>query len=125
LVAALESRNGTQRDLALQKLLWRADKKAAAPLAKLATTSKRAEARLYALCALDGLSELKADLVISALADAHPGVRRHAVRLAERFLPSPAVRRALASLVDDADAQVRLQVAYTLGEPNASDGLTR
>src|SRR5262249_37216646 len=46
----------------------------------------------------------------------HPGLRRHAVRLAEQFLAEdPDLGAAIARLTDDADSQVRLQVAYSLG----------
>jgi putative membrane-bound dehydrogenase-like protein len=117
LVAALDSPNGWQRDMAGQLLLWRADKSAVQSLLELAAKSDRAEARLHALCVLDGLGQLPAAAVLQALADKHPGVRRHAVRLSEKVLgSSPEVGPALLKLLDDSDAQVQLQVAYTLGE---------
>jgi putative membrane-bound dehydrogenase-like protein len=117
LVAALDSPNGWQRDLAGQMLLWRADKDAAGPLEALARTSARPEARLHALCVLDGLSALSLAAVGKALSDPHPGVRRHAVRLAEKHLAaSPDLGAELLKKVEDSDAQVRLQLACTLGE---------
>jgi putative membrane-bound dehydrogenase-like protein len=117
LVAALDSPNGWQRDLATQMLLWREDRAAARPLDELARTSPRPEARLHALVALDGLGMLRPGLVRRALADPHPGVRRHAVRLAEKSLAgSPELADAFLDCVGDADAQVRLQLAFSLGE---------
>jgi putative membrane-bound dehydrogenase-like protein len=117
LVAALDSPNGWQRDLAGQLLLWRADPAAAGPLEELAEKGSRPAARLHALCALDGLGALKPSVVRRALADRHPGVRRHAVRLAEPFLAGAQdVGAALARLVEDPDPQVRLQLACSLGE---------
>src|SRR5581483_6545313 len=89
LVAALDSPNGWQRDLAMEMLLWRDAKDAGPALAKL-TTNPRPETRLHALCTLDGLGQLDAAAVRRAVADPHPGVRRHAIRLAERFLSSDA-----------------------------------
>ncbi len=116
LVAALDSPNGWQRDLATQMLLWRDAKDAAPALAKLAATSARPEARLHALCALDGLGALTSEQVRNALADAHPGVRRHGARLAERFLAADdSLGLKLATLINDPDAQVRLQTACSLG----------
>jgi putative membrane-bound dehydrogenase-like protein len=116
LVAALDSPNGAVRDLAGQMLRWRNDRSAAPGLEKLARGG-RAEARLHALCVLDALGKLTPGLVRAALGDRHPGVRRHGVRLAEKFLGSePGLGKRLAKLVDDPDAQVRLQVAYSLGE---------
>jgi putative membrane-bound dehydrogenase-like protein len=117
LVAALDSPNGWQRDLATQMLLWSGDKAAAPLLEQLAAQSKRPEARLHALCALDGLKALSPEVVRAALTDEHPGVRRHAVRLAEKHLNTDReLGAAIAELGRDRDAQVRLQVAYTLGE---------
>lgn len=112
LVAAMDTPNGTVRDLAGQMLLWREDASAVPALARLAT-GPRPEARLHALCVLDGLGKLTPELVRQALTDCIPGVRRHAVRLAEKHLAE--VGPSLLPVVDDADAQVRLQLAFTLG----------
>jgi len=116
LVAALDSPNGWQRDLAGQMLQWKQDRAAVPALEKLATNSPRAPARLHALCVLDGLDRLRSELVRKALSDTHPGVRRHAVRLAEKHLADTALASVIPGLVKDADAQVRLQLAFTLGE---------
>jgi putative membrane-bound dehydrogenase-like protein len=123
LVAALDSPSGWQRDMAQQLLLWRADKSAAKPLEELAAKSPRPLARLHALCTLDGLGVLRPEVVRRGLADEHPGVRRHAVRLTELFLndtglqrAGPALGEALLRLSDDPDPQVQMQLAYTLGQ---------
>jgi putative membrane-bound dehydrogenase-like protein len=116
LVAALDTANGTLRDLATQMLLWRDDKSAAQPLEKMATEALAPEGRLHALCALDALSRLTPELAQQALGDRHPGVRRHAARLAEKWLAArPELAAALMKLADDHDVQVRLQVAYSAG----------
>lgn len=117
LVAALDTPNGWQRDMATQMLLWRGDKTASKPLEEMALANSRAEARLHALSALDGLGELKPEVVLRALGDTHAGIRRHAVRLSEKFVAASAdIGPALLKLVDDPDAQVRLQLALSLGE---------
>jgi putative membrane-bound dehydrogenase-like protein len=117
LVAALDSSNGWQRDLAGQMLIWNRDAEAARPLESLFQDSTRAEARLHALCVLDSLGELRPEILVKALADTHTGLRRHAVRLAEKRLGQSTIwGTALAGMIDDADPQVQLQVAYSLGE---------
>ncbi len=119
LVAALDSPSGWQRDMAQQMLLWRADESATALLEKLAVESPRPQARLHALCTLDGMGALREEVAARALQDVHPGVRRHAVRVSERLLDDhPELGEAVAKRIDDDDAQVRLQVAYSLGEWN-------
>jgi putative membrane-bound dehydrogenase-like protein len=117
LVAALDSANGWQRDMASQLLLWRGDRSTIKPLQRMAADSPRAEARLHALCVLDGLGGLTPAAVRRALADKDPGVRRHAVRLSGPLVnASPDLGVALGKLTADAVAQVRLQLAYALGE---------
>lgn len=117
LVAALDNPNGTQRDLASQMLLWKADKSAVPALEKLAAESARPEARLHAMCVLDVLAGVPTGLVKRALCDAHPGVRRHAVRIAEKSMSAdPEIGPTVAKLITDPDAQVRLQAACSLGE---------
>jgi putative membrane-bound dehydrogenase-like protein len=116
LVAALDSPNGPQRDLAQQRLVNLQDRTAAAPLAKLARESQRPQTRLQALCTLDGLGALAAEDLERALADVHQGVRRHAIRLAERFTDRADIAAKLAKMTGDADPQVCLQLAYSLGE---------
>jgi putative heme-binding domain-containing protein len=125
LVAALDSPNGPQRDLAQQMLIWRGDKSSIDPLRKLATEATRPQTRLEALCTLDGLGALTEGDVRRALGDQHPGVRRQAIRLAEsRLAGAPALVPAVLKLVDDVDPQVQMQLAYTLGScPGAAGAL--
>jgi len=119
-VAALNSSNGWQRDKAQQILLWRGDQAAVVPLRELAERSANPLARLHALCTLDGLGALVPTDVARALADAHPGIRENALRLAEtRFTPE--VLAAAVRLVDDQDAKVRLQLAFSLGATPAAE----
>ncbi|HZV07176.1 MAG TPA: PVC-type heme-binding CxxCH protein [Gemmataceae bacterium] len=116
LVAALDSPNGWQRDTAQQMLLWRKDGAAVPFLEKMTSDCQRPLGRLHALCTLDGLNALTPALLRHALADAHPGVRRHAVRLCEGWLAkAPEVGEALLKRVHDDDPHVRMQLAYTLG----------
>ncbi len=124
LVRALKSGNGWVRDCA-QRLLVERGASVAGHLTELLRAGSRPTARLHALCTLDGLGELREEDVGAALADPHPGVRRHAVRLAEPF--ASALLDALAPLARDPDARVRLQLACSLGacrDPRAGGLLT-
>ena len=130
LVAAIDSPNGPQRDLAHQILVEQGDHAAAPLLDKLAASAVAAESRLQALCALDGLGTRWAkQALLRAIKDQNAGVRRHAVRLSEsRLNGSQDIANPALALANDEDPQVLLQVAYTLGEwndPRAADALAK
>lgn len=117
LVAALDSPNGWQRDTVQQLLVALADPAAVPWLEKMASDSPRPQARVQALCTLDGLQALTAAQVTRALADPHPGIRRHAIRLAESLLNRDSdLAEAVLALVPDPNPHVKLQLACTLGE---------
>jgi putative heme-binding domain-containing protein len=121
LVKTLASPNGTQRDMAHRALLWRADRDKAVPLlVEMVRGGKSALGRLHALCVLDGLGAVSPAHVTAAMKDAHPGVRRHAVRISERFAKDNADKSVVAALValaeSDRAPQVVMQLAYSLGE---------
>lgn len=130
LVAGLASSNGWRRDTIQQQLIWRHSASPGSPAAvavvealrRLAAESPVAVARLHALGALDALDGLTPELLAARLQDAHPGVRRHAARLAEpRLDASPELARRLVRLADDPDPLVRLQVACSLGAWSAPE----
>lgn len=117
LAAAMDSPNGTQRDMVQQLLTWRSDGAAANTLSRVAAKSETPAARLQALCTLDLLGKLSDEQIKTALSDPHAGVRRQAVRLAEsRLKKSPELFAAVAKLADDPDPMVALQLACSLGE---------
>lgn len=117
LAAAMDSPNGTQRDMVQQLITWRGDGAAADTLSRIAAESATPAARLQAQCTLDLLGKLSDDHIKAALSDAHAGVRRQAVRLAEsRLKKSPELLAALAKLADEPDPQVAMQLACSMGE---------
>jgi len=117
LAAAIDSPNGPQRDSAQQMLIERRGVKAIPVLKQIVRDSPRPAARMQALCTLEGLASLDAEILVAALSDADPAVRRHAIRLSEPFLSnSPDVNAAVLRLSEDDDPQVALQLAYSLGE---------
>jgi len=118
LVAALDHSNGCRRDLVQQLLIEQADPAGIPLLRRQAKSSNNPACRLQSLCALDGLKGgLSPDVITAALSDPHPAVRRHAIRLSESNKDIDTSRIAqLSKLVGDPDIQVRLQLAYSLGE---------
>src|SRR5262249_21972617 len=125
LVAALDSPNGWQRDMAMHLIVRRnalappEERRAvAAALEEMVWWNRRPEARLHALCtfACQGI-RVPSSLIRKALGDDHAMVRRHAVRLSALALADgswPEAEEHLARLASDRDGQVRLQLAVTL-----------
>jgi putative membrane-bound dehydrogenase-like protein len=117
LVATLGHRNGWHRDTAARLLWQRQDRTAIKLLEKLAETATLPKGRMHALYALQGHKALTPAIILRALADPHPRVREHAIILAETVAPASApVRAKLYELTDEADARVRYQLAFSLGE---------
>ncbi len=114
LVARLESGNGTVRDLAHQMLLWLGGKEPVTALVEMALSGKSPLARVHALCVLDGLGELETDTLFAVLAENHPGVVRHAVRLARGRVPAGELAGLPERMRDD--AFVAIELAALLGE---------
>ena len=108
LVKLLEETNGWHRFTAHRLLIERRDPAAVPLLEALVTNSKSTEARVHALNLLEDDSKA----IGAALKDSHPGVREHAIRLAENV---PALRDAVLALKDDPALRVRYQLAWSLG----------
>jgi putative membrane-bound dehydrogenase-like protein len=124
LVKLLSHPNGWHRDTAARLLYERQDKTAVPMLEKLLQGNRDGSreaslGRLHAIYVLDGLGALTVEHVLTALSDASEHVRRHAVRLSERFLiakeATAVLTDKLAALVDDPSLDVRYQLAFTLG----------
>lgn len=111
LVSLLDSPNGWQRDTIHRLLLDRKDKSASIDLRRLVGTAKNPKVRLQALCILEGLKGLDGKVLKQALADSHPGVREHAVRVCENEHAD-----LIASRIKDESIRVRRQVGFSLGE---------
>jgi putative membrane-bound dehydrogenase-like protein len=123
----LNNPNGWQRDTAMQMLEWTPEPTPAATLEWLAKNRQMPETRLGALACLTAIDQLPPAVIEQSTSNPSPGVRRWAIRFAERLLQSDAkIGPAIAAHADDEDAQVRLQVAYSLGEwddPKAAEAL--
>lgn len=129
LVRLLEHPNGWHRDTAHRLLFERQDKSAVPLLQALLRKSSMPQARLCALWSLEGLQAIESADLQAALADTHPALREHAVRLSEpRLKDDPAILAKVIALADDEKPRVRMQVAYSLGEtkdPRAVDAIAR
>jgi mono/diheme cytochrome c family protein/glucose/arabinose dehydrogenase/HEAT repeat protein len=117
LVDLLSHPNGWWRDAAQRILIERGDRGAVAAIAQLATGSKDARIRAHALWTLEGLDALQPDIVGKALDDPSRDVRISAIRLSEKWLAeanSP-LQTAILKRIEDADWNVRQQLAASLG----------
>lgn len=118
LVAMLESPNGTVRDLAHQMLLWRKAEGAVPALEALAVGPGAPLAIVHALAVLDGLGELDPGTLKAALSTPHPGVVRHAVRLARGRMPVSELAGLSDAMRDDAFVAIELAGLIGDGEPS-------
>jgi putative membrane-bound dehydrogenase-like protein len=129
LVRDLDDPNGPRRDMIQQLLIHSGDRRVVPQLRALVLSDRRPQTRLSALGTLDGLDAVDPALLLQVLDDSHPALRRHAIRLAEPLLNDRRdVQAALAGLITDADPQVRMQLAYTLGawdDPRSGELLAR
>jgi putative membrane-bound dehydrogenase-like protein len=121
LAAALDTPNGTVRDLVHLQLRHRGDaaKPAIEPLTQLAAKSQFPAVRVQALAVLDGLKAIPDSVVLQALTDPDAQVRREAIHLAEtRLNRSPELAAACIKFAHDPQFVVRYQLALSLGEWN-------
>ncbi|MDP1561556.1 MAG: HEAT repeat domain-containing protein, partial [Pirellulaceae bacterium] len=128
LAQRFDTPNGTLRDLIHQMLWWSYDPNhesrewsvAIQNLQRLVADSTHAAVRCQALSLLSEWKRLPDELLTTALQDPQAQVRRTAVRVSEVWLRDPAralsIGPTVAGLASDPDPQVRLQVAYSLGE---------
>lgn len=83
LIKHLEHPNGWWRDMAQQTLILNQDKSIVPELTKLASSSSNELTRIHALWTLEGLGELKVDLVKKFTQDPNPNIKIQGLRAAE------------------------------------------
>jgi mono/diheme cytochrome c family protein/glucose/arabinose dehydrogenase len=132
LVRALSHPNGWVRDTAQRLLVERNPASAPALLKQLATGGREPLGRLHALWALNGLGQIEPATALKVLeTEKHPKVLAAAIRVSEPLLKGEAKAQLLPKLTafaDDKRAEVRLQLAFTLGQvgdPQAEAAMTR
>lgn len=124
LVEQLSNPNIWWRLNAQRLLVDRKDKAVTPALEKMAQNTAFPMGRLHALWTLEGLEDLKPELIEQALKDTVSGIRENAIKLAELHLTSaPVLSKALLLLQDDNDAKVRFQLLCTLGSVRSSEAL--
>jgi putative heme-binding domain-containing protein len=106
-----------------QRLLVDRSSKDAVPfLTKMADNQASSMGRLHALWTLEGMGELKPELIEKALKDSAAGIRENAIKLAEIHLSqSPELVKALLPLQSDPNVKVRFQLLLTLGFINTNE----
>lgn len=117
LASALDTNNGTERDLIHRELFQRGDRAAVEPLKRIAANIANPAVRIQALSALEGLKSLPTEMVVAALSDSDANVRGQAFRLSEPFLQSneSPVGEAVLKLSGDPDLRIQYQLALSLG----------
>ncbi len=123
LVRHLDHPNGWWRDNAQKELVASGDQ-TVVPALKAIVAGQRASlakdpshlARIHALWTLDGLEAIEKEVLLRAMQDEHPQVRRAAIWISESFLKKGDLQliEAVSQLKDDADPDVRVQVLLSL-----------
>jgi len=120
LVRFLSGSNSWTRETAQRLLVERADASVVDALEELAKNGRSWTGRLHALWTLDGMEKASWPVLGSALADPDARVRNAAVRCCESLFTGDTRENAIAKLIAlttaEADPQVQLQLALTLGE---------
>jgi len=123
LVSYLGHPNGWWRDNAQKLIITRGDKSVVPALKAIATGQKGVSAsdtnqlaRIHALWTLEGLNAIDKDVLIQALHDHDPQVRKTAVWISEAFLKAHDSQMIdeVAKLKDDASYDVRVQVLLSM-----------
>src|SRR5215210_2042253 len=123
LMAYFDHPNGWLRDNAQKEIVVRGDKSVIPALRKMVTEkddflSKGPGylARIHALWTLEGLEAIDKEVLLTALQDEHPQVRRTAVWISEPYLKADdgIMIEKVGNLKDDEDYDVRVQLLLSL-----------
>src|SRR5688572_19762466 len=138
LVKHLAHPNGWWRSTAQKLILLRADKSVVPDLEKMATNNyswieklfssgksdRSAKSAVHALWTLKGLDALDRNILLKALKDEDPQVRKTAVWLSEDYLKAQdeEIFTALRALKDDVSGDVRIQLVLSLRYNKSNEG---
>ncbi len=115
LVTHLENPNGWWRDKAQQLLVLRKDKSVVPELERMLKSGKTPEARIHAMWTLEGLGEMKADLLRSVFKDANPRIRMAAMWVSESLFKAGdrSFGADYLEMMNDADTDTRIRAMMT------------
>jgi putative membrane-bound dehydrogenase-like protein len=120
LVATLAHANGWHRDTAARLLCERRDPAAIGLLTNMIYNARNPLARLHAMGTLQALGGVSAPVVLKALHDSDPAIRVRALLLCETLISDGLISEGLWNqlrlMTEDYSADVRYQLALTLGQ---------
>ena len=119
LVAYLDHPNGWWRDNAQKQLIILGDKSVVTALKAMVAGQKNRTAlgKLHALWTLEGLDAIDKDLLVLALKDADPQMRRAAIWISERYIKQNDMQwiEHLGKMVNDESFDVKTQLLLSFG----------
>jgi putative membrane-bound dehydrogenase-like protein len=120
LVATLAQANGWHRDTAARLLCEKRDPAATTLLTNMVNNAQNPLTRLHAIGTLEALGSLSEPIVLKGLRDTDPAIRVRALLLCEKLvsdgLISEPLWEQLRLMTEDFSADVRYQLALTLGQ---------
>ena len=124
MVAALEHPNGWVRGTANRLLLETQPQGITNQLASLLKSSPNRYARIQALYVFDHYRQLSPEVLLTAMADADPAVRKNGARLvAERRSPTtPEIEARIRELARDSNERVQIQALMAMGSESPTAG---
>ncbi len=111
LAAALDSPNGTERDIVHRELLHRGSDSANTRLREMVSSSVRPAVRVQALSVLNTLGKVTPEHLSEGFRDTSPSVREHVLRIAG---PRETLPTTLSAATRDPHMRVRYQAALSL-----------
>lgn len=114
-VALLRDSNGWRQYLGQRLLVESAQTDAVPAVRQLLASQEHPTTRLHALWTLDGLHAVTPNDLLPLLSDAHPVLRRDAIRLTASHLDQTDVLTAVCRCAGDTDPRVRFELAVALG----------
>lgn len=117
----LDHPNAWHRETAARLLYEHQNPSISSKLTRLSQECTSPQGRIHSLYALSGINAISSDTIKRGLNDAHPQVRRHALRLSEQLPEGNNLDPILDRLANDPSDEVRYQLAFTLSKYNATD----